>query len=158
MRSQRPARSPFRLSKGRGAEASAARGRACELLQHVKLAVDEANAIADAQAADLLAIEVANAAVVEADRDAVDLVVAARPLLDRVAGDAAGDRAADRRQRATAAGAELVADDAETIAPRMAPAPDGRDATGMTSIARTTPSSAYGAGREYVDTGAGGGG
>src|SRR6185295_9970159 len=82
------------------------------LLQVVQLAVDEPDAIADAQTADLLVVEVADAAILETDRDAIDLVFAARPLLDRVAGDAAGDRAADRRKRAARAAAELVADDA----------------------------------------------
>jgi hypothetical protein len=124
----------------------------------VQLAVDQPDAIADAQIANLLVVEVADAAVVEADRDAVDLVVAARPLLDRVAGDAAATAPPMVVSARPEPAPNWLPTTPPTIAPRTAPAPDGRDATGMTSIARTRPSSAYGAGREYDATGAGGGG
>src|SRR5689334_15687466 len=105
----RMAAAPTLSRRHRGHEEPRQTGR---LLEVVQLAVDQSHAVADAQVADLLVVEVADAAVVEPDRDAEDLVFAARPLLDGIAGDPAGDCAADRRQRAAAAAAELVADDA----------------------------------------------
>src|SRR5882672_12088674 len=75
-----------------------------------QLAALDLHPVADTQVVDALVVEPADAAVVEAHADAVDLVGALVALLDVVADHRAADGAEAGGRRAAAAAADLVAD------------------------------------------------
>jgi len=84
---------------------------ACRL-RAVQLAVLNLDPIADAQIVDALVVELRRATIVQADADAIDLVVALPASFDLVAGDGAANGADHCGRIATAAAADLAAEHA----------------------------------------------
>src|SRR4051812_46279153 len=77
----------------------------------VELAAVVADPVTDAKVVDPMEVEAARGAVVEADPDAIALVVALVAVLDGIAGHVPADDASAGGDRPPGAGAELVAHD-----------------------------------------------
>jgi hypothetical protein len=113
------------------------------MLSSGRLAALVADPVADAQVVDAMEVEAAHHAVVEAYPDAIDLVVALVAVLGRRCGGRTADDARAGGQRPARAEPNWLPTTPPITAPRIAPAPDGRDATETTSMLVTWPYSPY---------------